>query len=236
MFSALLTTPDGTPWIIPNSTPLCLRETRILQSKDVDNRGIVNLDIPVSTRCLIFAAWTAWRNLALPNVYQFKTDNNKWGFSAYGGINKGDQLKIYIFTDDEQRPPIGEWGICVWGEHNKCILHHLSKALAIKGVMKTFPSNSSDYVYINYSETIAGKVAVMATVAGFGFYNLQIGGPHGGQSLPVDTVWTPQALQSGNNTIISYYSSDYSLGDVSLYSQFSGISGKNIYIDTARYD
>ncbi|CDL79840.1 hypothetical protein [Xenorhabdus cabanillasii] len=233
MFSALLTAPDGTPWIVPNSTPLCLRETRIIRVTG-NPRTNVDLGVPASTRCLVFTCWLEKTQYFLPDVYQ-GVINNRWNL-IFQGPQYGERLKFYVFTDEEQRPPIGSWGACIWGENGQCILHHLSKVLAIKGVMREFPSTTPEHTYFNYAETIRGSVAVMATIAGYGEYLINVDNSHGKQILPVYSTWSPQALKRGGNTIIRYYAREYTFYGGNSPGWFSGITGKNVYIDTAVYD
>ncbi|CDH22121.1 hypothetical protein XBKQ1_970002 [Xenorhabdus bovienii str. kraussei Quebec] len=234
MFGALLTAPDGTPWIMPNSTPLCLRETRVITVSGTLPRTDIDLGVPTSTRCLVFTRWVEKTRYGLPDVFQ-GSGNGKWSL-VIDGSPHDEKLKIYVFTDEEQRPPIGEWGVCVWGENGKCILHHLSKALAIKGVMKEFPSTTPPHTYFNYAETIRGDVAVMATIAGYGEYIINVGGPHGGQTLTIYSTWSPQAVKNGDHTIIRYYAKEYAFYGGNSPGWFSGVMGKNVYIDTSVYD
>ncbi|UBX30245.1 hypothetical protein [Arsenophonus apicola] len=202
MFGALLTAPDGTPWILPQSTPLCLKSI-VNDVKDLPG-------LPDGILSLRFFQYDQQKKLA----------------------------RYYLFTNEEQQPPIGQWGVSFWDENGKCIVHTKSKTLNVKGSLQNI-SNDKKYWHIRrYKEKIKGSVAVLDTVAGYGFFLVNPYNPEGSNIfLPIYVFYIPYAYKNGSTTEIGYRyeGEDFNYNEI-LSERFTGIHSRIVYIDTAEYD
>ncbi len=164
IFSVLLTTPDGLPYVVPGTEIISLKKV-IRQQINIDAQYYTQINTGIEKNKLIIpfvrsegAKSEVSSALAVKDGY--------YHIELYAGLtNVNCTVHIYLFSYTDNQP-LPEFGAAFWDETGKCILTSETKIL--KTEQSFNPSVNSG------NQTVGKKLAIMSNLSGSGYAQIWI--------------------------------------------------------------